>query len=109
MTVVEILKAAKAKIENPDNWTQGFYAKDSDGNTVFGCNERAVCFCALGAVQAVVGDLITHNLSANRAWHYLDDAVRPGYNRIAVLNDKGTHAEVLAAFDRAIAEAERAQ
>ena len=107
MTPKEILIAARAKIEAPERWTQGAYAKTAKRNKANPRSPRATCWCILGAVAAVTGD------NPNRP----DRAISSGlaaaarvdaYNECVIeWNDTPgrTHAEVLAAFDRAIAAA----
>jgi hypothetical protein len=110
MTPKEILIAARAKIEAPERWTQGAYAKTAKRNKADPNSPRATCWCILGAVAAVTGD------NPNRP----DRAISSGlaaaagvdaYNECVIeWNDAPgrTHAEVLAAFDRAIAAADSA-
>jgi hypothetical protein len=96
MTPREILIAARALIADLKSWTQGAYQRDAKGRM---CKpENAVCWCSEAAIlrsgrgfpaptwaaadilQSVVGGLIFD-------WNDAPDR---------------THAEVLAAFDRAI-------
>jgi hypothetical protein len=96
----DILRAARKRIEDPAHWTKGTFARDSDGFAVKVESPRAVCFCAIGAVYAAFGkgDIVG-------ARDYLDGAA--GMRVVVDINDHGTHADVLALFDRAIALAER--
>ena len=48
--VLEGLKRAKEKIENPENWMKGYSAKDKDGNLVEYSSSSACRFCASGAL-----------------------------------------------------------
>ncbi len=103
MTPAEVLRAARKLIERPEAWTQGVHAKDQTGCEVLSAAKTAVCFCAAGAInrivrecQATTDDLyglyaITHN--------FLIGAMG---DSVGGFNDSHTHAEVLAAFDRAI-------
>lgn len=50
MTVKEVLIAARAKIADPANWTQGACARDVCGGKTFSSNNNAVCWCSLGAL-----------------------------------------------------------
>lgn len=100
MTPKEILIAARAKIEAPERWTQGAYAKDVDGQQADPCGKRAICWCIYGAVMATTdGDYHKE--------HSATVLIGEIVNNIARWNDAPTrtHAEVLAAFDRAIAAA----
>lgn len=109
MTTAEILKAAREKVAA--GWTQGENARDEDGNPV-GAG-AAACWCAYGAIDAAtpregLGYAEFYRVRSD-AMLILRDAIGlPGTNRIADWNDAPgrTQAEVLAAFDRAIALAE---
>lgn len=94
MTVKEVLIAARAKIADPVNWTQGEYARNADGADCEG--DDAVCWCAIGAIQESCDDYDT----ARDALEYLH-AVMGTYPYH--FNDTHTHAEVIAKFDEAIA------
>lgn len=98
-----ILRAARERIARPEAWTRGAYWRDVNGQDC--AQPDAVCFCALGAIRASGG---------------IDDASPPakalkavvralGYSYVHDWNDDTptTHADVLAAFDRAIAEQEK--
>ncbi len=96
--IVAVLEAAKAKIATPAQWTQNDYAKDAEGNGVGSASASAVCFCSIGAMMAVTD-------GAACCWvavKVLTDVV--GGN-IVYFNDakERTHAEVIAAWDKAIA------
>lgn len=100
MTPAEILRAAKAKIEKPENWCQHNYAQTKQGRPI-GANEANACrWCAIGALRAVGG-------SGGRAIDFLAMAAHEaGAPTIWILNDTADHAAVLAAYIRAIALAE---
>jgi len=97
MKISEQLKAAKAKIASPANWTQELYAKDAEGVACRGNNPKATCFCSLGALQAVNNS-------------YGDTASQPAINVLKTFmggdvpefNDSATHPQVMEAFDKAI-------
>jgi len=107
MTTKEILIAARAKIERPECWTNGAYARDAAGREVEPTCPDAVCWCVRGAIDASTG----HH-SGNRPASVLFSQAVAGYGAlyIPIWNDEPnrTHAEVLAAFDRAIAAADSA-
>lgn len=98
MKTSEVLKAAKARIATPETWTQDVFAKDNEGCEIMGYSRFAVCFCSIGAIQAV-----TSKGRDFGAEYYLN---RQTYGNIAKFNDSHTHEEVMAAWDRAIAAAE---
>lgn len=97
----EILKAAKAVIENPDKWTQGAFARDTQGNRLpGGYGDEATCFCSLGAVEK----------ATQLDWYdtpdivvYLEEAID---DQVAHFNDSASHADVMQMFDKAITLAE---
>jgi hypothetical protein len=95
MTTVEILKAARARIDTPDKWfALGHPSQFQGGNRE----------CALIALQRA-----THDLPASTRIATIDIVARVmGVERggdIAQFNNSHSHAEVLAAFDEAIAHA----
>lgn len=96
----ELLRAAKAKIEDPNRWTKGEYARDERGKPVNIASQEAVCWCVLGAT----------GWSGNVADKMLERALfgMSAHCDIDVFNDASetTHADVMALFDRAIAMAE---
>ena len=98
-TVQQILIAARALIATPEKWTQGESARTSYG---LPCGFYADCadqFCMSGALERVCsGD--RHRASV--AGNYLRDAISA--SSFVNWNDapERTHADVMAAFDRAI-------
>ena len=103
MTPADILRAAKARIATPERWTRGTMARDEDGNGVASVSDHACAWCSLGAMEAEAGASTRARVYAIRALNRAIDN-KP----IDDWNDAPgrTHAEVLAAFDRAIAIAE---
>jgi hypothetical protein len=95
MTTVEILRAARADIADPTTWWKG---------GPHGGDSRWGTYCALLAVGNHVSDDCSHPavIALARA------CGGEGPGAIIRMNDaeRTTHAEVLAAFDRAIAIAE---
>lgn len=106
----KILKRARKILSVRKRWIKKVYARDKDGNDLYGSDSTAVCFCAEGAVEKAAKDL---NLS------YGDSTIgllytslphsRGDYSTIYVYNDapKRKHIEVLRWFDRAIALSEK--
>lgn len=101
MTPKEILIAARAKIEAPERWTQNVEARDINGYPVDLSSRAAVCWCSVGALNTVKSPYPQWLA----AWNALWQAFGGKYGTITRHNDESTHAEVLAAFDRAIAVA----
>mgnify|MGYP000343617243 CR=1 FL=1 len=99
MTTREILIAAKAKIDTPEKWAQGCEARDANGDPCGTKTPVAVRRCTIGAVNAVTSTCA----DANAALRAIS-AVANTHLRIMAWNDHPdrTHAEIMAAFDRAI-------
>jgi hypothetical protein len=101
MTALEALIKARAEIAEPARWTQKAYRRDATGEM---CTQAdAVCWCAAGAVRQVSGG---YNFASKPALKVLVSVVGGQVER---WNDapERKHAEVLAAFDTAIAKAQR--
>ena len=83
----DVLRRARALIDTPEKWHQHWY-------------EHNGSYCMMGAVRAATNDdaepmeFLQKATGSNYLWMWNDSAVRE-------------HHEVLAAFDRAIALAER--
>lgn len=97
----EALRKARELITPEGAWIQHQLAMSAEGKPLAGHEPGAVCFCARGAMQKVWDD-----------WHwdppgseYLMKVMEQDIGR---WNNKHTHAEVLDAFDKAIALAEEA-
>jgi hypothetical protein len=100
-TVADILRAARGKIERPENWTQEAFHRDRYG---YWClSDDAVCWCAKGAMLAVRGRFWDLDITDG-----LDALTAAAGCYITSFNDTHTHAEVIDAFDRAIAASESA-
>ena len=55
-TPADILNAAADLLEKPGAWTQGTEARDQDGRSlVWGTDERAKCWCVVGALEWASG------------------------------------------------------
>jgi hypothetical protein len=95
----EILVEAKRLLVEK-GWTQGAYARDTNGRIV-GCPAPDdACFCAYGAlVAASIGESFTLH---SEAYGYLDIVCGGSVARFNDAKDR-TKEEVLAAFDKAIA------
>ncbi len=100
MKNMEILKAARAKIEKPNHWCK-YIRHDGEAH------------CALGAIDAVLGDMCDdHPVTAivASALTPAERARQPSFGcyggdagAVAKFNNASEHSEVLAVFDRAIA------
>ena len=92
MTVLEVLKAARARIEDPARWCQ---------YEMFGPGDAC---CAIGAVY----DVSLNVRARDRARQRMDAAACRLFDGIgaARVNDRYGHAAVLQVFDAAIADEE---
>jgi hypothetical protein len=84
---VEILIAAKAKIQAKEHWGQGRAFAPATGQ-----------YCALGALWSQGPNNI-------RAENILGAALPEGHKSIAAYNDSHTHEDILSLYDRAIRNA----
>ena len=89
-------------IEKPEHWTQGVSARDTDGEPVRVNDTTAVCWCLVGAADKVMAPDLLWN---SEVYGALVQAVPAGFKNLSDFNDNHTHAEVLAAVDKAIKEA----
>lgn len=97
------LKAARELIAKPGGWTKGHYARDASGALAASTDEAATCFCAVGAVLRVNGG----NFGVSQP--LLEGiAAQVPTTSLPVWNDamERTQAEVVAAYDAAIAAEE---
>jgi len=106
MTVVAILRAARAHIATPERWTQGAFARTADGVRCPAYDTTATCWCIGGAVLAVAA-FSDKRADALFALHQAAGK----HQHIGVWNDvpARTHAEVLAILDCTIAAFEKEQ
>lgn len=109
MTPAEILKAARAKIEKPENWCQGEWGIDVHGRPVVmseAGKKDACAWCSEGALMAVLPDMSSDEYT--ECFFALRDAAREigGWISIVSANDHMSHPEVLQMFDLAIEKAE---
>lgn len=107
--VSEFLISAKKLIEDPTNWTQGWFAKTNTGAMVGANAEDAVCFCSLGALERYDGQVLPINkyhpltgepYNSRFAQDYLEEAMGCA---VEDFNDQHTHEEVMKKWDEAIA------
>jgi len=98
--VNELLCAARARIAQAEHWTQGDFAKTARGYAIGPAEGPAVCWCAAGALEAecaIAGE------GSDKLFYAAAGALEAEMdNHIYSFNDNHSHADVLAAFDRAI-------
>lgn len=104
MTDVEILKAARARIEQ--GWCQRAYAQDAEGSYVSTLSPDADSYCLSGALWATAG--LDDKAVARCLVLLSEDGRACG---VIAWNDQPerTKEEVLARYDQAIAKAEALQ
>lgn len=104
MNVVRVLEDARKLIETPDKWTQGEYARDGMGREISLYESGITCLCALGALRLATKRIWDWNFKGDAVLVDAKTALRNVMiEPIPRFNDSHTHAEVLAAFDKAIA------
>jgi hypothetical protein len=93
VTTVEVLKAAKTLIEDPERWTQHEYAQRADGSGTFSLDVDARQWCATGALQRVLDGQVA---SETEAFIILESAARTlDIDGIIGVNDELGHAAVM--------------
>lgn len=97
LSVVDILKRARALIEEPEHWCQGSTALDFELHPVLPTGPTACRWCLYGALCNVGGGTYP-----NAVADLLTRTTRTKY-WATQFNDKVGHLAVLAALDRAIA------
>ena len=116
MNTVDILKKAKAKIEDPAHWCQGMFALDEHGDPVGTSDPRACRWCAQGAMSFVAGDSDKKPIAKAAQVAMAAAAVEMGFGDGKMsdedgglqiyppvfLNDTADHPTVMKMFDRAI-------
>lgn len=98
-STVEILRAARERIADPERWCQGYYAQDPNGAEVEPDDVQACKWCA-------VGSLCLEVQSRDEAHLYLVDAAREVGITPTAINDGRGHSAVMVLFDRAMQLAE---
>lgn len=95
-SVVDLLESARGLIESEEKWIRGSYWKPGGRH------------CAIGALRAAAGR-VYRKATRQRAHELLRDVARErgfcGPDAVERMNDRSSHAEVLSAFDQAIAAA----
>lgn len=101
MTTLQILKEARLLISDPERWTKGTFARNSENDPVLPDDKQAVCWCAVGSVGKVCE---TDSEGFGKVTNELSLIVAPDF--IGDFNDTHSHPEVLAMFDKAITKLE---
>lgn len=99
-TTIEILKAARELIADPNRWCQDVYARDATGKDVVPDDPAACQWCALGAIERF-SEPPSYALEAIAA--LIPDRSLPAARmQVPDVNDTDGHAAVLEMFDAAI-------
>ena len=107
-TVLDVLKAARALIADPERWTQRTDARNAHGLPVDPRDTDATCWCPIGAcfrVSPVRASAAMRELSWGlpKSWDYGHRWPLANWNNAS----SRTHRAVLHRFDRAIARLEK--
>lgn len=110
-SVAETLRAARAKIADPDHWTKGYFARPAKRSAVEvePTDPSAGAWCALGALKAVDGPY--EHAAVYLLAEAIEGRVGAHENHVWQFNDReGTrHRDILRKFDQAIKLAEARQ
>jgi len=93
----DILRRAAEIILEPNAWTKGEYARDSEGEPLWSAADARACtWCAAGAIYKAHHEFIGEDLTDTDSWPLAltklanivsDSGPRHPANRIALLND----------------------
>ena len=95
LAVADLLREARGLIVSPETWTRRTYRS-------FG-GQR----CAVGALRAAAKRLDDPGIAWSAHALLIDVARSRGFTNVETMNDRSSHAAVLAAFEQAIRAAER--
>ena len=104
MNVIEALKAVKKLLQNPNHWTKGANARDTNNNSMYIEDPEAIKFCLIGAFGKVTREDLNYRATAD-AKHYLRNVI--GNTFISDFNDASTHKQIITALNKAILLAEK--
>ena len=109
----EVLRTARALIEDEANWTKGEFARDAHGAKVPSGSTRACRWCMVGAVRHAIATDYGHcelRVHRKKIATLVIAALPTGRHcwTMVEFNDhrKTTHGDVLGVLDRAIEKAE---
>jgi hypothetical protein len=109
-SVVDVLRAAKERISDPERWTTGSYARDAAGLRTDANSQRACSWCGVGAVLVELDlalGMDAHCHPVGRvAVGLLEQAAE---NAVPFVNDQLGHAAILSTYDAALELAEAEQ
>ena len=96
----QVIEQARALIATPAAWTQGEFARDTSGKPVSWRSPQAVQFCLWGALNRAAYAMTGDKLRAIPLADHAAGALREAGTSLSRVNDHGTHADVLALFDK---------
>jgi hypothetical protein len=98
----QVLRNARALIEEPTRWTRGVLGRAASGRPVMWHDEEACRWCALGAINRAAYDLVGDK---EQAEGIADEVIASCFpHNLSWINDKNGHAAVLKLFSDALAE-----
>ena len=95
----QIVQRARALIATPQTWTQDEFARDSSGLPVSWRSPQAAQFCIWGALNRAAREMTGDEHQRVRLADHAARALRGRTPSLSRLNDRGTHADVLALID----------
>lgn len=98
--ILEKLKKTRELLKNPNQWTQGAFARNNKKKVVSSNDSTAVCWCLLGAVHRVCAGESNTTALIYAVRKSLQD-FSGGYT-LADLNDFASHEEIVDILDTAI-------
>lgn len=109
MKTSEFLRQAKALIDTPEKWIQGFPYGIRVGSGPYAykypmTGEKANCFCSMGAIREIWNTKI---VSDDVVINAMDNLQAQMHHVITYFNDTRTHESVMEAWDKAIESAEK--
>lgn len=89
LAAADVLERAGLVLSLPEWWTTAAFARNERGAPILSDEKGAICFCAVGAIEAAAGCAVSRK--AALAESALHDAVR---GLIVDFNDTSTNTEV---------------
>ena len=95
----QIVQRARALIATPQMWSQEQFARDAAGEPVSWRSPQAAQFCIWGALNRAAREMTGDEHLRVRLADHAARALRSMTPSLSRLNDRGTHADVLALID----------
>ena len=111
MKTSEILKAGKALIIDPKNWTQGAYFRNAEGAVIIRLSTEIIpigvaCMCSYGALRVVNNKPNDFGLIGEDYLRIAVNSIDNNTRAVDIYNDHHTHSEVMELWDKATQLAE---